>query len=154
MLDSHPRVAAILRSEWRHFVVDEFQDVNPAQIELLARLAPPAAARDIVVVGDDDQAIYAFRGASELAFEVFRKRWDPVSVIKLTENHRSKPRIIATANQIITAAVRRFDATKVIQPPEGSRPNSGIVETVGLASDLNDAELIPAMILADRAERY
>lgn len=153
LLDSHSRVAAILRSEWRHFVVDEFQDVNPAQIELLARLAPPAAARDIVVVGDDDQAIYAFRGASELAFEVFRKRWDPVSVIKLTENHRSKPRIIATANQIITAAVRRFDATKVIQPPEGSRPDGGIVETVGLASDLNDAELIPAMILADRAER-
>jgi len=153
LLDAHPRVAAILRSEWRHFVVDEFQDVNPAQIELLARLAPPAASRDIVVVGDDDQAIYAFRGASELAFEVFRKRWDPVSVIKLTENHRSKARIITTANQIITAAVRRFDATKVIQPPEGARPDAGIVQTVGLANDLTDAELIPAMILTDRAQR-
>ncbi len=153
LIDTHPRVAAILRSEWRHFVVDEFQDVNPAQIEFLARLAPPAAARDIVVVGDDDQAIYAFRGASELAFEVFRKRWNPVSVIKLTENHRSRPRIIATANQIISGAIRRFDATKVIQSPEGARPEKGIVETVGLLSDLNDAELIPAMIIADRAER-
>jgi len=153
LLDEQPRVAAIVRDEWRHVVVDEFQDVNPAQIELLARLAPPVPTRDIAVVGDDDQAIYAFRGASELAFEVFRRRWDGARVVTLAENHRSAPRIVAAANHVISHAIHRFDAAKIIQVPESKRGDTGTVETVRMSGEQNDAELIPAMILADRTRR-
>lgn len=91
--------SVILHNEWRHFVVDEFQDVNPAQIELLRALAPPSsrftsappssadaelsldrrAGPDLCVVGDDDQSIYAFRGSDERAFAHFAKVWGPIA---------------------------------------------------------------------------
>ena len=83
LLRERPDVAAILRSEIRHAVVDEFQDWNRAQIELLSQLFPRRAdggGPDVCVVGDDDQSIFGFRGADTRAFERFSERPDRVPV--------------------------------------------------------------------------
>src|SRR5690606_16424442 len=89
LLREHPGVAAICRDDYRHFVVDEFQDVNAAQIELLRLLVPARTAGGprepvLCVVGDDDQAIYAFRGATERAFEHVARFWPGFTQVELT----------------------------------------------------------------------
>src|SRR6185295_7829246 len=76
LLRERASAAAVCRDEFRCFVVDEFQDVNPAQIDLLKLLAPPGRKGvDLCVVGDDDQSIYGFRGADERAFAKFEREW-------------------------------------------------------------------------------
>jgi DNA helicase-2/ATP-dependent DNA helicase PcrA len=96
-----------LRQRYRHILVDEFQDTNIAQLELLQLLS--AEPRNIVVVGDNDQAIYRFRGASFGSFKLFLERFagwktgqdsTPLRVT-LTENYRSTPNILRVATQVI-----------------------------------------------------
>lgn len=140
-----PRIGSIVRQDIRHVVVDEFQDVNPAQIRLLRLLAPPAdpaagaasGEPDLCVVGDDDQAIYAFRGTSERSFEHFRAVWggaggstsgglgtpSRVRTIALEENYRSDPAVLRAAGVVIAGAASRFAPDKVLK---ASRPPAGI----------------------------
>jgi DNA helicase-2/ATP-dependent DNA helicase PcrA len=150
-------VAAILRDEHRHIVVDEFQDWNVAQIELLTLLAPPVGASgrptDVCVVGDDDQSIYAFRGADDRAFERFAKHYPNHTPIALTKNYRSARVIVETANTIIEKANHRFQPDKTI---EAGRPDdpafaSARIEGVTYAKGESDGAAIAAMILLDRA---
>ncbi|MFN0011754.1 MAG: ATP-dependent helicase [Phycisphaerales bacterium] len=155
LLREHAGVAAIVRSDYRHYLVDEFQDTNAAQIDLLTLLAPPAENPDLCVVGDDDQAIYAFRGADERAFDKFAARWPAYKKVRLEINHRSLPSIIATANRVIDEAHHRFDRTKLIRRPSpdpaatGPDP-AGHVIGVKLVKYQDDGEAIAAMILARR----
>ena len=97
-----------LQERYKHILVDEFQDTNIAQLELLHLLS--ADTRNIVVVGDNDQAIYRFRGASFGSFKLFLQRfanWQegqdstPYRV-SLTENYRSTPNILRVATQVIS----------------------------------------------------
>lgn len=160
LLREHDRIAAIIRSELRHIVVDEFQDMNPAQIEFLRQLAPrsPTVATDICVVGDDDQAIYGFRGADDRAFEHFHHAFPGARVIRLEENYRSRQRIIGVANATIALASRRFDHAKVIRPGTIANPEAqatpahrdGRVECVSLTSDSHAGAVIAALIRADQ----
>src|SRR5271166_3567088 len=96
-----------LQERFKHILVDEFQDTNIAQLELLHLLS--AEPRNIVVVGDNDQAIYRFRGASFGSFKMFLERFagwkqgqdsGPFRVA-LTENYRSTPNILRVAQQVI-----------------------------------------------------
>lgn len=160
LLRTRPGVAAIIQSELPHVIVDEFQDVNPAQIELLRLLAPPAlleraadGARSLVVVGDDDQAIYAFRGADERAFATFASGWPTYEQVALTENYRSVPEVIRVGNDIISRATWRFDPEKVIEACAAGKLRRGSVEAVKLTDDREDASVIAAMLLTDRARR-
>lgn len=155
-------VASIVRDEYRHVIVDEFQDVNQANIELLRLLAPPkncrgesrASGQELVVVGDDDQAIYGFRGADDRAFWRFDSIWTESRRIALTENYRSRPRIIAAGNSIIERAEARFEPGKVIEFPKGEPADPpGVVECINLREDMVDGEVIAAMIRADVASR-
>ena len=153
--------AAILRGEVRHVVVDEFQDWNPAQLELLSRLAPEGgggAAPDVCVVGDDDQSIYAFRGADDRAFQHFKERWPSSKVIRLDLNYRSAAPVVDTARAVIEGAEERFDPDKTISASEGWAPSDGGdaapgVEGVIVEHDDHLGQAIGAVILADRAER-
>lgn len=112
MLREDRRVAALVRSEIRHVVVDEFQDVNQAQIELLKLICPPAG--DICVVGDDDQSIYAFRGAYQAAFTTFRNHWAGSEVVRLSENYRSSGVVLSAAQHVIERCSDRFDSEKTV----------------------------------------
>jgi DNA helicase-2/ATP-dependent DNA helicase PcrA len=101
LLDASPELLAELQQQYRYILVDEFQDTNTAQFELLVRLA--AVHRNVTVVGDDDQAIYRFRGASFASFEQFARRYPDHKRIVLERNYRSTQNILSVA----AAAVSR-----------------------------------------------
>jgi DNA helicase-2/ATP-dependent DNA helicase PcrA len=119
-----------LQERFKHILVDEFQDTNIAQLELLRLLS--AGRRNIVVVGDNDQAIYRFRGASFGSFKLFLQRFanwkegedsTPYRVA-LMDNYRSTPNILRVATQAIGMnEVSPEFPKKVLQPnkPEGER---------------------------------
>lgn len=154
LLRGSARVRTLLQDEWRHFVVDEFQDVNPAMIELLRWLAPPERAPDLCVVGDDDQSIYAFRGADDLAFSHFASIWATSSprVVRLTQNYRSGERIVRVASAVIARATTRFapDKTLVASRESGVGADGGVV-CVRIHDDAQEATGIVEMIKASRA---
>jgi DNA helicase-2/ATP-dependent DNA helicase PcrA len=118
------------QQRYRHILVDEFQDTNIAQLELLSLLS--AEPRNIVVVGDNDQAIYRFRGASFGSFKFFLERFAGWKTgqdstpfrVTLTENYRSTPNILRVATQVIAQNEVSVDfPTKLLSPtrPEGER---------------------------------
>ncbi len=130
LLRKNDKLREGLRQRYRHILVDEFQDTNIAQLELLHLLAPEP--RNVVVVGDNDQAIYRFRGASFASFKLFLERFagwkagqdsSPYRVA-LTENYRSTPNILRVATQVIAQNEVSADfPKKVLQPTkkEGER---------------------------------
>jgi len=130
LLKSDAKRLRQLRERFKHILVDEFQDTNIAQLELLHLLS--SEPRNIVVVGDNDQAIYRFRGASFGSFKLFLQRftnWQegqdstPYRVA-LTNNYRSTPNILRVATQAIGMnEVSAEFPKKVLQPnrPEGEK---------------------------------
>lgn len=156
LLRERPSINAIIRDESRHIVVDEFQDVNPAQIELLRLIAPPKLPSgkppDLCVVGDDDQAIYGFRGSDPHAFTRFAEIWTNPKTIPLTTNYRSVPHVIAAGNTIITRAAERFAPDKVIEPGPEKAAIRGGVEGVILRDDAMSGQVIAGMIADDRSK--
>jgi DNA helicase-2/ATP-dependent DNA helicase PcrA len=107
LLRKDAKLRGQLQERYRHILVDEFQDTNIAQLELLHLLA--AEPRNIVAVGDNDQAIYRFRGASFGSFKLFLERFAGWKTgkdsgpfrVALTENYRSTPNILRVATQVI-----------------------------------------------------
>jgi DNA helicase II / ATP-dependent DNA helicase PcrA len=99
LLQSDPRCLDEERSQARFILVDEFQDANFAQIKILAALAGDEG--DIFVVGDPDQGIYRFRGASSAAFELFRRHFPAAKRVVLQKNRRSTTPILRTAFALI-----------------------------------------------------
>ncbi len=96
---SRPAALDEARAEFRAVLVDEFQDTNYAQVELLKLLVPPPYF--ITAVGDDDQAIYRFRGASHGAFEMFHQAFPGHATVYLNRNYRSTKRILRAAGTVI-----------------------------------------------------
>lgn len=150
LLREHERVRAVCHSEYRHFVVDEFQDVNLAQIELVRALAPPERHPDLVVVGDDDQAIYEFRGADDRAFARFASLWTDATTLALTENYRSEAPVLDVANAVIARADERFAPEKRIERAEALRDAptkpGACVEVVQLERDPQAGDVIASMV--------
>ncbi len=95
----HPEALERVQSQFKHVLVDEFQDTNYGQVELLRLLVAPPYP--ITAVGDDDQAIYRFRGASHGAFEMFSKAFPRHRTIYLNRNYRSTARILRVADAVI-----------------------------------------------------
>ncbi len=105
LLSAHPDLLAIARERARHVLVDEFQDTNHAQAELLYLIS--GEARSLVVVGDDDQGIYRFRGASAKNMADFRVRFRQAPVVRLELNHRSTQAILDAAHAVVEPIVLR-----------------------------------------------
>jgi len=151
LLRDHKHASAIVRSEVRHVVVDEFQDVNAAQIELLRQIVPPRSegksGPDLCVVGDDDQAIYAFRGSDPKAFQRMRDIWTSAEQIELTVNYRSRPEIIEAGNTVIGAAQERFAPDKKSGPNPDGPDDPGQLHTVELDHDSEAGAVIASLIL-------
>jgi DNA helicase II / ATP-dependent DNA helicase PcrA len=99
LLSTRPNVLSKLQSRFKYILVDEFQDVNWAQYELVKKLA--SAGAQLTVVGDDDQSIYAFRGASVANILRFRDDYPNAKQIVLTENYRSDQSILDKAYELI-----------------------------------------------------
>jgi DNA helicase II / ATP-dependent DNA helicase PcrA len=99
LFDRHPEVLESYQQQFRYVLVDEFQDTNYAQVELLKRLVKPPY--NITAVGDDDQAIYRFRGASHGAFKMFDDAYPGHETVFLDVNYRSSKRILRVAGVLI-----------------------------------------------------
>jgi DNA helicase-2/ATP-dependent DNA helicase PcrA len=100
MLQKHPEVAARYRSQFRHVLVDEYQDTNHAQYVLIRELVGETGS--LTVVGDADQSIYAFRGASIRNILEFEKDYPNAHVVHLEQNYRSTQTILTAANAVIS----------------------------------------------------
>lgn len=103
---------------FQHVLVDEFQDTNPVQYELLRLLAPPPHS-NLLVVGDDDQSIYRWRGAQVDNFLGFPDDYGGAKVIKLEQNYRSDQNILEAANAVISRNRKRMEKKLWSQRPKG-----------------------------------
>ena len=111
LLSTQKIVGASLRQRIKYILVDEFQDANYAQVEILYYLAGNKCG--ITVVGDDDQAIYRFRGASFASFKLFQQLFTDARVHKLEENYRSTSNIVKAAQSVIEIdPAARFESQK------------------------------------------
>jgi DNA helicase-2/ATP-dependent DNA helicase PcrA len=98
MLEQRPQVLEAYRARYPHVLVDEYQDLNLAQERLVELVA---GGSDPFVVGDDDQSIYRFRGASRASLERFRNTFPAATTVTLGRNHRSSRRIVAAASALV-----------------------------------------------------
>ncbi|HKE63257.1 MAG TPA: ATP-dependent DNA helicase UvrD2 [Micromonosporaceae bacterium] len=101
-VDEHPDVADEVHAQYRHFVVDEYQDVNPLQQRLLD--AWLGGRDDVTVVGDASQTIYSFTGASSAYLLDFARTHRGAVVVRLVRDYRSTPQIVGVANAVIRQA--------------------------------------------------
>ena len=99
LFDSHPQVLHHYQQRFQHVLVDEYQDTNPAQNEIVLKLADEH--RNVFVVGDSDQSVYAFRGADIRNILEFEKAFPDTSVVVLDQNYRSTQVILDAANSVI-----------------------------------------------------
>ena len=137
-----PEVAATVHAELRHLIVDEYQDVNPAQERLIELLAGPDV--HLCVVGDDDQAIYQWRGSDVANIVSFASRYPDVATFTITKNRRSTPDIIRRANQFATTIPGRLDKTMETHRPAGGGPEIVVWYS---PTELDEAGWIAQLIL-------
>lgn len=113
---NNPTVRDATHATLRHLIVDEYQDVNPAQEEFIRLLTGPST--ELCVVGDDDQAIYQWRGSSVGNIIEFKRRYGTVATFTITDNRRSRPQIVHTANTFAQTIPNRL--AKVMSPTRSS----------------------------------
>src|SRR3989454_11774637 len=106
MFQQHERIGEFYRRQFQFILVDEYQDTNKIQADLVDLLARDH--RNLMVVGDDAQSIYSWRGANFQNILEFPKRYPDAQVFKIEMNYRSVPEILEVANAAIAANVRQF----------------------------------------------
>lgn len=139
MLEAEPRVGRTVREQYRHFTVDEFQDVSPLQQRLLDLWV--GDRRDLCVVGDVSQTIYSFAGADARYLLEFAARHEGARVVRLQTNYRSDASILAVANALMrgrpgaialeSARSDRGPVPVVTAYPDDAAEARGIAATIG-----------------------
>jgi DNA helicase-2/ATP-dependent DNA helicase PcrA len=99
LLEESPAVARQVRSQYRHFVVDEYQDVSPLQQRLLELWL--GERQELCVVGDPAQTIYSFAGASSRYLTDFQRRYPQAALVRLVRDYRSTPQVVSLANSVM-----------------------------------------------------
>ncbi|MBI5330815.1 MAG: UvrD-helicase domain-containing protein [Betaproteobacteria bacterium] len=141
----HPEALAAWQGRLRYLLVDEYQDTNGAQYELMKLLAGPAGR--FTAVGDDDQAIYAWRGADVENLRRLQQDWPHLKIIPLTQNYRSSQRILKAANSVIRNNPRLSDKNLWSELGLGDP-----VEIVRCRDDRHEAETVAMRISAHKFE--
>jgi len=113
-----PEVGSEISARFSHLMVDEYQDTNPVQAEIIRLLALPH--RNVMVVGDDSQSIYSFRGADFRNIMEFPKLYPEAKLIRLEENYRSTQPILTMTNAIIEQAAEKY-TKKLFSSIEGGQ---------------------------------
>ena len=136
-----PDVYSRVHKPLRHLIVDEYQDINPAQERLIQLLSKPPV--HVCVVGDDDQSIYQWRGSDVKNILTFAKR-RKAETVRLETNRRSRPRIVATANAFAQSIPNRLP--KAMKPIRPAAENEVVPWSAPTAQD-------EARIIAETIER-
>ena len=139
VLQDNPQVADTVRRQYRHFVVDEYQDVSPLQQRLLDLWL--GGRDEVCVVGDASQTIYSFTGASPRYLLEFSRRHPGAQVVKLVRDYRSTPQVVALANGLLAnvpQAQRHARLELIAQRPPGPEPSftefsDDVAEAAGVA---------------------
>jgi DNA helicase-2/ATP-dependent DNA helicase PcrA len=140
-------VHTAVTAELRHLIVDEYQDVNPAQERLVELLSKPHGTADLVVVGDDDQAIYQWRGSNVANIVTFKDRYGArgtdVTQFELLRNRRSRPEIVKVANGFAKSITGRLPK-EMGEYREDAGPAMSIA--IGHTNEKTEAEAIADLI--------
>ena len=145
LLDDHPEISGALKRKFRYILVDEYQDTNKLQSEIVDAMAE--VRRNVMVVGDDAQSIYSFRGASFENILTFPLRFPDARIFKLETNYRSTPQILELANHSI--ANNRFQFRKELRAVRGEGPDPAVV---GVDDVFEQASFVAQRILELRDE--
>jgi DNA helicase-2/ATP-dependent DNA helicase PcrA len=146
MLQQHEGIAAFYRRQFQFILVDEYQDTNKIQADLVDTLA--LDHKNVMVVGDDAQSIYSWRGANFQNILEFPKRYPGAQVFKIEMNYRSAPEILEVANAAIAANVQQF--RKHLSATRES--NAVKPAVVGLNDGSEQAQFVAQRILELRDE--
>ncbi|WP_240629616.1 ATP-dependent DNA helicase UvrD2 [Specibacter cremeus] len=148
ILQEDERVAATVRDQYRHFVVDEYQDVSPLQQRMLDLWL--GGRQELCVVGDASQTIYSFTGATPRHLLDFKARYPDAGVVKLVRDYRSTPQVVGLANALLSSrrsagpaadALWSAPLRLVAQRPSGPEP-----EFVECSDDEAEAAAVAARI--------
>src|SRR4051812_32931357 len=146
MLVEHEHIADFYRRQFQFILVDEYQDTNKIQADFIDTLA--AQHRNVMVVGDDAQSIYSWRGANFKNILAFPERYPDAQVFKIEMNYRSVPEILRVANAAIAGNVKQFKKELAATRPSNSfRP-----AVVGLNDGSEQARFVAQRILELRDE--
>jgi DNA helicase-2/ATP-dependent DNA helicase PcrA len=121
LLETEPLVAREVRERYRYFVVDEYQDVNPLQHRLLDGWL--GERDDLCVVGDPEQTIYSFTGATSDYLREFGTRYPEAAVVRLVRNYRSTAQVLHLANRLAAGG-----GQLIAQRPDGPTPRLDVYE--------------------------
>ncbi|MDR2378380.1 MAG: ATP-dependent DNA helicase UvrD2 [Bifidobacteriaceae bacterium] len=138
LMDESPAVARRVRSQYRHFVVDEYQDVSPLQQRLLDLWL--GDRQELCVVGDPAQTIYSFAGASSRYLTEFKRRYPRAAVVELVRDYRSTPQVVSLANSVL-----RRGGVKGVELVS-QRPSGPAVTFRSFADDAAEAAGVAAQI--------
>lgn len=148
MIESEPSVAMHVRESYRHFVVDEYQDVSPAQQQLLDLWL--GGRRDLCVVGDASQTIYSFAGATPEYLLEFERRYEDATVVRLERNYRSTAAIIGVANRLMRGRPGALQlvavADRSVRPTDAAAASAIEPDVVSYADDLAEARGVATRI--------
>jgi len=138
-----PQIQQVYLERWRFVMVDEYQDTNDLQERFLRLLVGPED--NLLVVGDEDQAIYGFRGANVRHIMTFTERWPGAKVYTLGQNYRSTPNIVDAASRVIVHNEVRRDKQIWSEAREGKDVqyivrNDAIQEASWIASQIQASE--------------
>jgi DNA helicase-2/ATP-dependent DNA helicase PcrA len=145
LLQKDAAARARIQGRFRYLLVDEYQDTNVAQLELLKLLA--GERRNVCAVGDDDQAIYGWRGAEVKNILRFERHFPGAKEIRLEQNYRSTGHILACANAVIAKNAARRAKTLFTTAGAGDR-----VRVVPLPEEEDEARYVAEEIARQRAE--
>lgn len=139
ILLDRPDITRAVRDQYRHFVVDEYQDVSPLQHRLLQLWL--GDRKELCVVGDVSQTIYSFTGASSHYLAHFVQEYPQAKVVELVRDYRSTPQIVTTANQVIApdsseGAVRLVSQLPSSVPVQWNEYADDVAEAEGIASHI------------------
>jgi DNA helicase-2/ATP-dependent DNA helicase PcrA len=135
ILRANPHVLEGYRRRFRFVLVDEYQDTNHAQFEFVRLVGGERG--NVMVVGDDDQSIYGWRGADVRNILDFEKTWPDATVVRLEENYRSTPNVLDLANAVIKENASRRG--KTLRP---TRRAGEAVTLVGALDDRDEADFV------------
>jgi DNA helicase-2/ATP-dependent DNA helicase PcrA len=147
LMIEQPGIRRAFAARFRHVLVDEYQDVNRLQADIVDMLVAESDLKNVMVVGDDAQSIYSFRGADFEALLGFPGRYPGAAVFKLETNYRSTPEILRLADASIARNARRF--TKTLHATRGG----GVpVAVIGTSDAAQQAEFVAQRVLELRDE--